>query len=155
MLTFNESVFRLKIILEYHESNLKSKQVDCEKKSKRGRKPKRKPDTAVMSVESVTNSKEDDVGKVNKLVSMCMKYVCNNCEQLHDRYSVMKKTIKKCLREKQYSPLEKSRLETLVKSAEKNLKWIQIFKSGTIPLKAIREEYGPSEIFLKEHKNGI
>lgn len=88
--------------------------------------------------------------KCKKLVDICAEYVINNQNFLQKFYNTKKDTVWRIVNKNLCRGNDLQKCYDVIKDLNKKSKWMRSIDNEEISEEIIREEYGNSEIFLKE-----
>lgn len=93
--------------------------------------------------------------QVKNLTLLCALKVLKNEKTCKKRYENLKKEALNLINSKNINKTSLNQCYNVIRDTNKKIKWLAMVKSGDVPLEAILDEYGSTEIFYqqKHYKN--
>lgn len=93
--------------------------------------------------------------QVKSLGLLCANNIWKFFNYNFSRYTKLKIDACKILDDKNIANTDETIYNKIIKDSEKKLKWLNMFKTGHVPIEILEEEYGDSEIFYLERRHRL
>ncbi|XP_017785334.1 PREDICTED: uncharacterized protein LOC108568640 [Nicrophorus vespilloides] len=97
----------------------------------------------------------DNPIECKKLLDICVEYLIKNKTRLNQDYLTMKSKVWNMVNSNSYDGVVQEQLYTVIRDLNRKIKWMRLLDSDEVSEELLTEEYGSSEVFVKEkHMDG-